>query len=104
MTIPHLLDFFVFIRVGSYDEESVQEVDGNAMGRSVGSATNFGDATIGGDDQNGSHVIFQSAIQEGERLDVQHVNLHRVEKKWELIPRCWIMDMTSSYYGPMQAP
>lgn len=54
--LENLFDLFVLIRGGGNDEQSIKQINGDAMGALVMSATNFGDATVGSHDQDGSHV------------------------------------------------
>lgn len=45
------------------------------MGALVAGAPDPGDPTVGGHDEHRRHVALQGAVEEGEALDVQHVDL-----------------------------
>lgn len=62
-------------RGGGDDEQSVQQIDGDAMGALVAGAPDPGDAAVGGHDEDRCHVTLQGPVEEGEALDVQHVDL-----------------------------
>lgn len=45
------------------------------MGAFLVSASNVGDSSIGGKNNNGGCVIFKGPVEEGETLDIQHMDL-----------------------------
>mmetsp|Transcript_13014 Transcript_13014/g.50886 ORF Transcript_13014/g.50886 Transcript_13014/m.50886 type:complete len:477 (-) Transcript_13014:125-1555(-) len=63
------------VRLRGDDEKPVEEVDGDPVRRLVVRAADLRDAAVGGHHQHRRHVVFQRAVEVGEALDVEHVNL-----------------------------
>lgn len=57
------------------DQEPVEEVDGDAVRGPVAGAADGGDAPVGGGHEDRGHVVLQGPVEEGEALDVEHVDL-----------------------------
>jgi hypothetical protein len=70
---PHLL---LCIRLCGYDEQPVQQIDGDPMWRGIIGPPDLSNPPISRHHQDGRHVILQGTIQVTEALDVQHVHLH----------------------------
>lgn len=70
-----LLCVFLAVGGGGDDEQTVQQVNGDAVGALVAGAPDPGDATVGSHDEDRRHVTLQGSVEEGEALNVQHVDL-----------------------------
>lgn len=73
--LENLFHIFLFVRLGSYDDQSVEQVDWYSVWGAIFRTSNSRDAAVGGHYQHGRHVIFERPVEEREALHVQHVYL-----------------------------
>ena len=73
--LQDLADLLRAVGLGGDDEGTIKQIDGETVRGLIGGSTDLSDTSVGGHDDDGSLVAFQSSIEEGEALDVEHVNL-----------------------------
>lgn len=75
-----LLDLIAIVRVGTDDDHSVQEVQGESVRRAVGRTTYPRMTSVASHDYDWRQFILQCSIDVGETFDIQHV--HLVDKQY----------------------
>lgn len=65
------------IRLRLNDQQSVQQIDGDPMGRQLRSPSNLGDPAVRRHDQDRRQITLHRPIQKGKALDIEHMNLRR---------------------------
>ena len=71
----YLLEVLLLVLGGGNDDGPVQEVQRQTVGAGVARAPDLGDSSVGGHHHHGRQVVLQRPVEEGEALNVQHVNL-----------------------------
>jgi hypothetical protein len=61
------------------NQEPVEEVDRDTVGGLVVCPADASDTAVGGDGENGGEIGLQGAVEVGEALDVEHVNLVAIQ-------------------------
>lgn len=57
------------------NDDAVEEVEGETVRGAVGGSANAGVAAVGGHDDYGGEFVLEGAVDVGEALDVEHVDL-----------------------------
>lgn len=89
------LDLVRRIRRRADDQRPVQEVHRDPVRRLVLCAADAGDAAVGGHDDDRSEVGLESAIEEGEAFDVEHMDLRSLVSGrflWDTAGRAHLVD------------
>eukprot|EP00955_Chlamydomonas_euryale_P089130 364439-Chlamydomonas_euryale.AAC.14 len=68
-------DFLFRVRLGRDDEQAVEQIDRDSVGRLVLRAADLRDAAVRRNHEHRRHVVLERAIEEREALNVEHVHL-----------------------------
>lgn len=72
--LQNLTNLFVIVWLGRNDERTIEQIDGQPVGRFVLGAANLRNSSVRRHDHNWGLITFQGSIQEGEALNIEHVN------------------------------
>lgn len=70
-----LLDLIGGVRLGADDDNTVQEIQRQAVRRLVLGTTDAGVTSVRGHDDDGGEVVLEGAVDEGETFNVEHMHL-----------------------------
>ena len=73
--VEDLADFLLIVGSRGNNEGTIEQIDGETVRRQIVGASNLGDTTVSGHDDDGSLVGLESTIEEREALNVEHMDL-----------------------------
>ena len=64
------------------DQETIQEINGDTVGRFHVGATDLAVTSVGGKNNDGGKVAFKGSVEVGETFDIEHMDLIDEEHTW----------------------